>query len=196
MAFLSSYLYVAKIQYISTRHGLLMGIPALLWAGIGYFEIVERIKGFSDKWKLSPPLLFLMPYFIIFFIMAINVPAILASARDDKIELKKAGIYLKDLGFSNKVIATTPSLSRVLFYADADPVYISDATTHEEFNYKVLGDKRVKYVLLDERRVGHIFEEKDEGDRPFIMKKIDIPLFKGFKRYPMALFEIIEKKGY
>ena len=65
-------------------------------------------------------------FFLIILILIILVPQTVFSLRDDKVELKKAGIELKQMGFSKTTFIVQPTLNRVAFYADAESVPLPD----------------------------------------------------------------------
>ncbi|HPU29314.1 MAG TPA: glycosyltransferase family 39 protein [Syntrophorhabdaceae bacterium] len=190
IACISCYLYVAKIQYLGTRHGLLMGIPVLMWSGIGFFELAEKIKKGSKAIKiLSKPLTF-STIFLFLFIFLFNVSGILTSFREDKIELKKAGIYLKDAGFKEKNIATIPPLSRIIFYAETMPVLIHEGMSDEELK-SVFSEKKIEYVLIDKRMFDNYFYKTSSIFNTHYLKKIDIPQFNTFKEYSLELYQFV-----
>ena len=51
VVFLGLCSYLIKVDYLGTRHGLLMVFPALAWAGIGFFEIRERIRKWFGRYE-------------------------------------------------------------------------------------------------------------------------------------------------
>ncbi|HBE43958.1 MAG TPA: hypothetical protein DDW17_00550 [Deltaproteobacteria bacterium] len=189
LAFLTSYLYVAKTQYLGTRHGLVMGIPAFLWAGIGYLEIVEKIRLWFKRMAISTPFQLILPYSVLLIIFVINIPPILAAPRSEKIELKKAGIYLKEMGLKDKRIATIPSLRRVIFYAEAIPVILSEGLTIEEIEGEIK-KSGVDYLLLDRSRIDQLIADNEKGFAPHLFRWVEAPLFNSFKEYSLILYRI------
>jgi len=190
IACISCYLYVAKIQYLGTRHGLLMGIPVLMWSGIGFFELSEKIKKRSKAIKILSQRLTFSTFFIFLFIFLFNVVVILTSLREDKIELKKAGIYLKEAGLKEKNIATIPQLSRIIFYAEAIPVLIHEGMSDEELK-SVFSEKKIEYILIDKGLFENYFHRANSIFNPSYLKKIDIPAFNTFKEYSLELYQLV-----
>ena len=193
LAFLASYLYVAKTQYLGTRHGLVMGMPAFLWAGIGYFEIVERIKLWFKRMAISTPFQLFLPYFVLLIILTINIPPILAAPRSEKIELKKAGVYLKEMGLKDKKIATIPSLRRVIFYAEAIPVILHEGLTIQEIEGEIK-KSGVDYLLLDKGRIDQLIADNEKGFDPHLFRRVEVPSFNEFKEYLLVLYKIDYKE--
>ncbi len=72
-------------------------------------------------------------FFLIVLILIILVPQTVFSLRDDKVELKKAGIELKQMGFSKTTFIVQPNLSRVAFYADAQYVLLPDKIDNSDY---------------------------------------------------------------
>lgn len=194
LSFLASYLYVAKTQYLSTRHGLMMGIPAFLWAGIGYLEIVERIRLWFKRKATSAPFQPLLPYFVLLIIFVVNVPPILAAPRSEKIELKKAGVYLKEMGLKDKRIATIPSLTRIIFYAEAKPVILSEGLTIKEVEGEIK-KTGADYLLLDKGKTEQFIADDEKRLDPYLFRRVEVPLFNRFKEYSFVLYRIDDKEG-
>ena len=82
VAFIGSYLYLTKTYYLGTRHGLLMAFPALVWAGVGFFEIRERIRKWCGGMKLFQRYVRLDTLFLIVLILVVLVPQTVYSFRD------------------------------------------------------------------------------------------------------------------
>ena len=194
IACISCYLYVAEIQYLGTRHGLLMGIPVLMWSAIGFFELSEKIKKGLEKIRIFSRSFPFAIIFVFLIVVLFNVYGILTSNRIDKIELKKAGIYLKDTGFKEKTIATIPPLSRVLFYAEAIPVLIHEGVSDEELK-NVFLEKKVEYVLIEKRSFESYFYRANAIFHSQYLKKVDLPAFNTFKEYYLELYKTENNKG-
>ena len=87
--------------------------PALAWAGTGFFEIRERIRKWFGGMKLFQRYARFDTLFLIILILIVLVPQTVFSLRDDKVELKKAGIVLKNMGFSNTMFIVQPTLTEL-----------------------------------------------------------------------------------
>ena len=122
-----------------------MVFPALAWAGVGFFEIRERIRKWFGDMKLFQRYARLDTLFLIILILIILVPQTVFSLRDDKVELKKAGIELKKMGFSNTTFIVQPTLSRVAFYADAESVLLPDKIDNSDMKELVTAASAQRY---------------------------------------------------
>jgi len=188
--FLSIYVYMVKTCYLSTRHGLLISIPALLWASIGFFELKEKILRVADKKTKGIKVISRYTSLILFvLILSIVLPNTLSPSGKDKIELKRAGMYLKGLGYSTAIFAGEHSLYRVAFYAGAEFITIpamSDYRTFEQF----IRENKADFIMVDERTVNAsmpgLIERLDR--RKF--KKVFLPQFEQFKEYSIAIYKI------
>lgn len=187
-AFASCFIYVAKIQYLGTRHGLLMAIPVLLWSAIGFFEFVDKTKRLLERIKTFSFFLKFFYLFVLFFIIAFNSYFILTSYRNDKIELKKAGIYLKQMGFKGKNIATIPQLSRIVFYAEATPVLIR-ADMPAEALKSFFNETKVEYIIIDRNLFENFFPEGNLVLALPNLKKVDVPAFNVFEKYFLEVYK-------
>jgi len=191
--FLTAYAYMAKTCYLSTRHGLLMGIPALMWASIGFFELKERIAHLLSKGsKTSTGLSKYTTGLLLLAIFIIVLPNALASSGGDKIELKKAGVYLKGLGYSKAKFIGEHSLYRVVFYADAEFATIPVGMDNKAFNLFV-AEKKADYAIIDERTIDTYMPGFKENLDPARFEKVSLPQLENFKEYDIVVYKIRDK---
>ncbi len=189
VAFAASFLYVSKTYYLSTRHGLLMVLPALAWAGIGFFEARERIRKWLDGKRLFQRYARFDSIFLFFLILAILAPQTVSSYRTDKVELRKAGIALKREGFSKNYFLIQPSLNRIAFYADSDIVILPkevDDNKIKEFINKYKG----ALLVIDERTI----DGYSPGIREIISRnrfeKLILPEMNQYQEYSFSIYKI------
>ncbi|HQJ93386.1 MAG TPA: glycosyltransferase family 39 protein [Syntrophorhabdaceae bacterium] len=188
--FLSIYVYMVKTSYLSTRHGLLLGIPALVWVSIGFFELKGRIGHLLSKG--SEKLANMSRYanaVLLLIIFIIVLPNALTPSGKDKIELKKAGYYLKKLGYSGAKIIGEPSLSRVGFYADAKFIAIYPGFDLAQYldHSKENGNY---YVMLDDRTINTYMPGFRESLDPAKFEKVSLPQLESFKEYAISVYRI------
>jgi hypothetical protein len=179
VAFIGSYLYLTKTYYLGTRHGLLMAFPALAWAGAGFFEIRERIKKWFGGMELYQKYARFDVLFLIVLMLAVLVPQTILSYRYDKVELKKAGIVLKNMGFSNTTFIVQPTLNRVAFYADAESVPLPDKIDDNALK-EIATKHHAKLLIIDERTIDEYV--------PGIRKIIEQPMFEKLTTSEMDLY--------
>ncbi len=189
VAFAGSYVYVAKTHYLGTRHGLVMGLACLGWAGAGFFEIRERLRGvFSRNEAFS----FYLKYDTVILIIAVLLvllPQTAMSYRYDKIELRRAGVELRANGFSASTFLVPPSLARVAFYAGAEMVQLPVGSDDTALN-QVFSQYHNAVLLVDERSIDEYIPElrKVTAERGF--EKIQIPAFQKYRKYSFSLYRV------
>ena len=115
-------LYLNNYNYLSTRHPFSLVVPSLIWSGVGFVELKERIVSWIKardfplkEWMLrcATPLLLLL----------ICIPLLSMAwtpQRKDKLELKEIGLWLKHNGQAHSIIMGQLDFSRLAFYADGD----------------------------------------------------------------------------
>jgi 4-amino-4-deoxy-L-arabinose transferase-like glycosyltransferase len=188
VAFIGSYLYLTKTYYFGTRHGLLMAFPALAWAGSGFFEIRERIIKWCGGVKLFRRYVHFCTLFLIILIMVILVPQTMNSFKADKVELKSAGIVLKNMGFTNMVFIAQPTLMRVGFYADAEFVPLPDTIDNNALK-ELVTQYRAKLLIVDERTI----DDYVPGVRKIIeelkFEKLTIPEIAQYRKYSFSIYK-------
>ena len=114
--------HLNNTNYFSTRYPFPAVVPSLIWSGVGFVELKERIirwiqtKDFHIRdrvIRLVTPSLFLI----------ICVPLLALSwapHRKDKLELKEIGVWLRDHGYAHSIIVGQCEFTRLAFYADGE----------------------------------------------------------------------------
>lgn len=186
--FLISLLYVSKIYYLSTRHGMLMSIPATLWVSIGFIEFNDMIERLVARSK--PAWNYLHNGLVYLFIITclIILPNTLSWSGYDKVEMKKAGIYLKKMGYSKEKIAVEPRLIRLGFYADADYIVIPPFVDHSVLD-KFLRSEHISYLIVDERTIDGTIKGFKDNLKRFNIEKMDLPGLDTYKEYSIVVFK-------
>jgi hypothetical protein len=189
VAFLGSLLYVSRTFYLGTRHGLLVVFPALIWAGVGFFEIRERIRKWFEGVKLFQKYAGCDTLFLIILMLTILIPQTIYSVRNDKTELKKAGVVLKDMGFSNTTFIVQPTLNRIAFYAGAESVVLPDEIDNSVMKALVT-QHHSTLLIIDERTIDNYLP----GIRNIIEKsmpeKLVIPEMGQYRKYSFSIYKI------
>jgi 4-amino-4-deoxy-L-arabinose transferase-like glycosyltransferase len=189
VTFIGSFLYLTKTYYLGTRHGLLMAFPALAWAGIGFFEIRDRIRKWYGSMKLFQRYAHLDTLFLIIFILIVLVPQTVFSYRYDKLELKKAGIELKKMGFSNTTYIVQPNLSRVAFYADAEFVSLPDKI--DNVGIKTLAvERHATLLIIDDRTIDNYFPGIRKILEQSKFEKLTTPEIDQYCNYSFSIYKI------
>ena len=178
--FLISLLYVSRIYYLSTRHGMLMSIPATLWVSIGFIELDDMAQKFLARFK--PGLKYTRNFMIYFFVLVcvIILPNALSWSGYDKVEMKKAGVYLKKMGYSKGKIAVEPRLIRLGFYADADYIVIPPFVDHSVLD-EFIRTEHIDYLVVDDRTVDGTIKGFKDNLKRFNIEKMDLPELNAYK---------------
>lgn len=189
VVFVGLFLYMTKIYYISTRHGLLMVLPALAWAGIGFIEVRERIRKWLDGKRLFQSYARFDSIFLFVLILAILAPQTVSSYKTDKVELRQAGIALKREGFSKIVFLIQPSLNRIAFYADSEIILLPKEV--DDRNITEFIDKHKGALLvIDERTI----DGYAPGLRMIIARnkfeKLILPEMHQYREYRFSIYKI------
>ena len=185
-----SLLYVSKTFYLSTRHGMLMSIPALLWVSIGFFELSDIIGRFLLKNRPAGVNTHKLAVILLAIISFIILPSTLTWSGYEKVEMKKAGIYLKQKGYSKKKIAVESRLIRLGFYAEADYAVVPPHLTNAGLK-SFLSDNSIDYLVVDERTIETTLKGYREGFKSFNLEKVDLPEFNTYKEYS---FQVLKTK--
>ncbi len=189
IVFAASFLYITKTYYLSTRHGLLMVFPALAWAGIGFFEVRERMRKWLEGKRLFQRYARFDTIFLFVLILVVLVPQTVSSYRTDKVELRKAGIALKREGFSKTLFLIQPSLNRIAFYADSDIVLLPQEVDDKKIT-EFMDKHKGALLVIDERTI--------DGYAPGIRKiigrntfeKLILPEMNKYQEYSFSIYKI------
>ncbi|MCX5811486.1 MAG: glycosyltransferase family 39 protein [Proteobacteria bacterium] len=187
--FVTAYLYISKVFYFSTRHGLLMGIPMLVWSGIGFLEIKHRIYLWFKK---AYPFNFFTRNITIAFILAILIiilPKTLSPGGYDKRELKRAGVYLKSMGYSGVRFAGEPCLYRIAFYADSEySPFLSAKTTDELVGF--MRENKADLLIFDENTNNVFYRNVQNKIDSSVFEKMNLPEFEKFREYKITVYRL------
>jgi hypothetical protein len=186
---LVSLLYVSRTYYLSTRHGMLISIPALAWVSMGFFElsdIVERVVAkFKPKWKNTRN----VTVWCLVLICIIILPKTLSWSGYEKVEMKKAGKYLKMHGYITGTIAVEQRFNRLAFYADADFVVIPVGMTHQKL-HNFLRSNNVSLLVVDERTVDRTIDGFTKNVATMALERLELRELKSYKDYSIAVFKL------
>ncbi len=189
VVFLGCFLYLTRIYYLGTRHGLLMVFPALGWAGAGFFEIRERIKQWLCDTELFRKYARFDAVFLFVLVLIVLVPQTAFSDRSDKLELKKAGIVLKNMGLSNTTFIVQPTLNRVAFYANADFVELPDTIDNNAMKALVT-DHHATLLVIDERTIDDFAPGIRKIIQQSMFEKLKIPEMNQYREYSFSIYKV------
>ena len=190
--FLTAFLYLSKIYYLSGRHGLLMGIPMLIWAGIGFLELEDRVSSWLKRIRPAHFLTKNTTAVLILLILIVVLPKTLSPGSCEKRELKEAGLYLKAKGYSGVVFAGEPRLYRIAFYADSEFDSLPFAQTIDELvGFMKKGNAR--FLILDEKTDNASYRNILNSLQPSVFEKVDLPALEKFREYSLSLYRLKDR---
>ncbi len=187
--FLFSFFYMTKHYYFSTRHGLLMGFPALIWCGMGFYEVKNRIERWIGKREGFSSLVRSIGPGLLILILILVLPKTLLSSQDGKIVSKKTGVYLKRSGYSGLRFAGQPEFIRVAFYADSDYVVLPPGRSFEE-TMKFIKESQVSLLVIDEKTIESYSKDLVNGLNRLNVERIPIPPSREKGGYSIVLYRI------
>lgn len=190
--FLTAFLYITKVYYFSTRHGLLLGFPMLIWAGIGFFELKEQICSWLRK--IYPSAFFTkhMAAILIFVILIAILPKTLSPGGYEKRELKEAGIQLKAKGYSGVIFAGEPGLYRVAFYAGSEFIPFPFVKTAEELA-GLMRENKAGFLILDEKTGNASYKKIRDSLHGSDFEKVDLPEIGRYREYALSLYRLKDR---
>ena len=117
------------------------------------------------------------------------LPSTLSWPGVEKVEMKKAGIFLKKDILAGQQLAVESRLNRLAFYSEADYVTIPDNIDAAELSH-FLRSRKIDYLLIDKKTVGNslsVFIEKSIDND---LEEINVNEFNNYKEYSFTLFKI------
>lgn len=186
---LLSLFYAFKVSYVSTRHGLLMGIPSFLWVSFGFWELSFRLERFAMKKRWNPMLSRHMVIWLLVLACLSILPKTLQSSDRGKMELKTGGIYLKNMGYSNETFAVEPRINRLTFYKGGEFINIPTGIDHSVLR-PFLEAADARYLVVDERSIDESVRGFSSHTEALGLERIDLPVFRDYKEYSFTLYRI------
>jgi hypothetical protein len=168
-------LYINTTHYFSARYSFPLVVSSLIWSGVGFEELKERgtrwitardfpLKDRAIRWV--SPLLFL----------AICIPLLAiawAPHRNNKLELKEIGLWLKDNGYAHSIIIGQYEFIRLAFYADGEFIELPKGSYQEIMRFA--REKEGDLLVLNGKTVNHLSLGFLEKISPRDLQRIDIP---------------------
>ncbi|NLT23744.1 MAG: glycosyltransferase family 39 protein [Syntrophorhabdus sp.] len=187
--FLVSFVYAFKVSYVSTRHGLLMGIPSLLWVSAGFWEFSSRIARIAGRSRWSRKLTRHIAVYLLILACISILPKTLSSAGDGKIEMKMAGIQLKRMGYSDRKFAVEPRINRLTFYKGGEFVNIPVNIDHSALG-QFLETVDASYLVVDDRTIETSVRGFKAHTKAMHLERVGIPELEDFREYSFVLYRI------
>ncbi len=183
--------YAFKVSYVSTRHGLLMGIPSLLWVSIGFWELSSRLEGLATKRRWNAKLTrHIAVWFLVLVCLSI-IPKTLQSADRGKKELRTAGIYLKGAGYGEERFVVEPRINRVTFYKGGEFINIPPGMDHSALG-PFLRASGARFLVVDLRTIDECVKGFTGHTADLRIDRVDLSEFRNYKEYSFAVYRIRE----
>jgi 4-amino-4-deoxy-L-arabinose transferase-like glycosyltransferase len=187
-------IYLINTNYLSTRHVLVLVVPCLIWSGVGFVELKERVVRFIRKQDF-PLKGSALQRVSLFLMVVICIPLLLmawAPQRRDKLELKEIGLWLKKNGFEHSTIAAQEEFARLVFYADG--VFVPLPNEVYEGIMRFAREKGVNLLVVNEKTIDRFSPHFLKMVSPDDLQRISIPGIKTLK-YSTVVFHVKKSKG-
>jgi len=187
--FLTSFFYMTKHYYFSTRHGLLMGLPALVWSGMGFYELKSRVESWIGNEERFSALSRAIGPILALLILILILPNTLLSSQDEKIVLKETGAYLNAAGYGKSTFAVQPEFMRVAFYADSEYILLPPGRSFEE-TMNFIKENQASLLVIDEKTIESYSKDLVNGLNRLNVERIPIPPSRKKGGFSIVLYRI------
>lgn len=187
-------IYLKKTNYLSTRHVFPLVVPSLMWSGVGFVELRERVILWV-KGRDFPLKEWMLRYSTSLLLILICIPLLSmawAPHRKDKVELKEIGLWLKHNGHAHSIILGQPDFSRLAFYADGDFIQLSQGSYEDIVRFT--REKKGNLLVINGKTIDRFSSNFLDLVSPRDLQRISIPGIKTPK-YATLVFRVTELKG-
>jgi len=187
--FVAFLIHLNKTNYFTARYAFPLVVPSLIWSGVGFVELKERII----RWM--KPRDFLLKNYVVRWItplllLLICVPLLamaLAPQRKDKLELKEIGLWLKHNSYAHSIIVGQNEFNRLAFYAEGEFAELSKGNYQNIIRFT--REKKARLLVINQKTIGQLSPVFLEEISPRDLQRIDIPGIKTPK-YATTVFLI------
>ena len=185
--------HLNNTNYFSTRYPFPAVVPSLIWSGVGFVELKERIirwiqtKDFHIRdrvIRLVTPSLFL---FICVPLLALSW----APHRKDKLELKEIGVWLRKNGYAHSIIVGQYEFTRLAFYADGEFIELPKGSYQDTIRFA--REKEGNLLVINKKTIDHLSPGFLDKISHRDLQQIDIPGIK-IPKYATTIFLIRGEK--
>jgi hypothetical protein len=136
--------------YLQTKNIFPLLVPSLIWSGVGFEEFVVRIKSRIQKYSFpfKESGLRHIGLVMIMLIMIAMLFMGLRPQREDKLELKEIGLWLKNNGFANSIIVGRADVMRLAFYADSEFIPIPKGSCEDTIRFAK--QRKANLLVIDQ----------------------------------------------
>lgn len=169
------FLYLNASNYLSTRHPFPLVVPSLIWVGVGFVELKERVilwlKG-RDFPLRDQALRWVVPILVIVICTSLLSMAWVPNRRD-KLELKEIGLWLRDHGYANSIIIGQHEFSRLAFYANGEFIYLPKGNYQDIVRFA--REKKARLLVVNKETIEDFAPHFFDMVSPRDLQQIDIP---------------------
>lgn len=191
--FVAFLVFLNRTNYFTTRYTFPLVAFSLIWSGVGFEELKERIILWM-KARNSPLRDRRIRYVTLFLLFVICVPLLTMAwtpHRKNKIELKEIGLWLKDHGYAHSIIMGQVEFFRLAFYADGEFIELSKGNYQDIIRFAK--EKNANLLVINKRTIDHFSPGFLEKIPPRDLQRINIPGIKTPK-YATTVFLIRGEK--
>ncbi|MHB8108412.1 MAG: glycosyltransferase family 39 protein [Syntrophorhabdaceae bacterium] len=181
--------YLRGTYYFGTRHGLLLGIPALSFAAIGLVELSERVIEFIQRFRVLRQIKGRLFVFSLAVCLMLFVQAGISLSREDKMGMKAAGLELRSRGYGHTKMLVQPGLQRLAFYADASYDVLPGRIAPKDIETLMRAGK-ASLLVTDLNTIWMISPGFRENIDPEIYQKIELERLPKKRSYLFGIYKL------
>jgi len=149
-------IYLNDINYLHARYLFPLVVPSLIWSGVGFVELKERIIRWTKPGDF-PLKDYVVRWITPLLLLVICVPLLamaLAPQRKDKLELKEIGLWLKNNGYAHSIIVGQNEFNRLAFYAEGEFIDLSKGNYQDIIRFA--WEKKARLLVINQKTIDQI----------------------------------------
>ena len=193
--FLIAFLFqLNNANYFTTRYSFPAIVPSLIWSGVGFVEVRERIIRWIQRkdYRFRDRAIRWMTPLLLLIICVPLLAAALAPHRRGKLELKEIGVWLREHGYAHSIIVGQYDFIRLAFYADGEFFDLPKGSYQEMM--KFAREKEADLLVLNKKTIDHLSPGFLQKISSRDLQRIDIPGIQTSK-YATMVFLIKNKEA-
>jgi hypothetical protein len=186
--------HLNNTNYFATRYPFSVIVPSLIWSGVGFVEVRERVVQWIQKkdCRFRDRVIRRMTPLLLLIICVPLLIAALSPHRRDKLELKEIGVWLQEHGYAHSIIVGQYEFLRLAFYADGEFFELSKGSYQEMI--KFAKEKEGDLLVVNAETIDHLSPGFLDKISPRDLQRIDISGIQTPK-YATMVFVIKSKEG-
>lgn len=179
--------------YLQTKNTFPLLIPSLIWSGVGFEEIKERVTDWLRKrsflfkgWEVRH-----IGFLILILIAVAMLSVAWAPHRKDKTGFKEIGTWLKNNGYAHSIMVGQEDFDRLAFYADSEFIPLPKGTYEEIM--KFARERKANLLVVDKMAIDRLTSHFFDRISPQDLEPIKFTGIKASKN-AMMVFRVIDQK--